>query len=588
MKKLLFGLLGILFFAGASWADCQSVNLITTTAPRTWQDNTVTITSNGNGKYTLNGTLTANSTYTLANIDAFTIPASVDRGGTGSFYIGNPEILSTCKFIFKYDNDIIDTWSLSSTNRFTTSYSTMATKQVNNIAIQCTADTTVNNFSLSPAIYNDGRTTAGEFVPGCPNYDNSCRNLFDKDNITPIAGYIAATGTTWTGNSNGYSLRIPCKPNTKYTARYNGNSTQVVLSFGSTSTNDIPVGNGTVAVTQAIRQNNPTISTPITITTGANDKWLIVAYNKAEQQNIDMANNLQIEEGDTATAYVPFCSNLIKIATTAYNTAQFNPVVTDLNTTIATIRSVVTNTINQTKAIADLQAKKQTRPDEQCPAGKKCLLVEDNNGTPHWYEIIENADGYTELQYVVGGLIDTGLYIKTTDIYELKYATTQNSTAYQFGYRGQSGYDSANTFNATYSSGEAGVLYIVDSNRNLKQCQFTTPIDTPVVFSWKGSVNIAPSVNGSSISCTGTTTEQTNPTLTYIIGGQNIAGDPQNHKPIKLYYFKVFASDGVTLTHNFVPMRRNLDGIIGMYDTITGTFFQSANTNKPFTAGPEI
>ena len=82
----------------------------------------------------------------------------------------------------------------------------------------------------------------------------------------------------------------------------------------------------------------------------------------------------------------------IKIATTAYNTAQFNPVVTDLNSTIATIRDVVTNTINQTAAIADLQAKKQTRPDEQCPAGKKCLLVEtEENGVivPHWYPIIE-------------------------------------------------------------------------------------------------------------------------------------------------------------------------------------------------------
>jgi len=80
----------------------------------------------------------------------------------------------------------------------------------------------------------------------------------------------------------------------------------------------------------------------------------------------------------------------IKIATTAYNSARFSPVVTELNDTIATIRSVVTNTINQTNAIADLQATKQTRPDENCPAGKKCLLVEDNDGQPHWYEIIES------------------------------------------------------------------------------------------------------------------------------------------------------------------------------------------------------
>jgi len=82
----------------------------------------------------------------------------------------------------------------------------------------------------------------------------------------------------------------------------------------------------------------------------------------------------------------------IKIATTAYNTARFSPVVTELNDTIATIRDVVTNTINQTAAIASLQADKQTRPDDACPAGKKCLLVEtEENGVivPHWFPIIE-------------------------------------------------------------------------------------------------------------------------------------------------------------------------------------------------------
>ncbi len=95
----------------------------------------------------------------------------------------------------------------------------------------------------------------------------------------------------------------------------------------------------------------------------------------------------------TAGPVVP--ENSIKIATTAYNSARFSPVVNDLNTTIATIRSVVTNTINQTAAIADLQATKQTRPDENCPAGKKCLLVEtEENGVivPHWYEIVESPE----------------------------------------------------------------------------------------------------------------------------------------------------------------------------------------------------
>ena len=129
-------------------------------------------------------------------------------------------------------------------------------------------------------------------------------------------------------------------------------------------------------------------NTPTEITdTTTFKQWLTNQYKAGTPVTIYFPLKEPVEE----TIGTQWCED-IKIATTAYNTAQFNPVVTDLNSTIATIRDVVTNTINQTKAIADLQAKKQTRPDEQCPAGKKCLLVEDNNGVPHWYEIIESAE----------------------------------------------------------------------------------------------------------------------------------------------------------------------------------------------------
>ncbi len=78
-----------------------------------------------------------------------------------------------------------------------------------------------------------------------------------------------------------------------------------------------------------------------------------------------------------ASVVTTITANAIKIATTAYNSARFSPVVTDLNSAVATIREIVTKTINQTAAIASLQADKQTRPEDACPAG------------PHWFPIIE-------------------------------------------------------------------------------------------------------------------------------------------------------------------------------------------------------
>lgn len=93
----------------------------------------------------------------------------------------------------------------------------------------------------------------------------------------------------------------------------------------------------------------------------------------------------EVEEDWPATR----CAPAIKIATTKYSNTQFTPVVNALNTAVSTIKDVVENTINQTAAIAQIASDKQTRPDSACPAGKTCLLVEDADGTPHWYEIIE-------------------------------------------------------------------------------------------------------------------------------------------------------------------------------------------------------
>ena len=117
-------------------------------------------------------------------------------------------------------------------------------------------------------------------------------------------------------------------------------------------------------------------------------QWLAQQYAAGTPVTVYYPLATPVEE-DWPSSY---CQPSIKIATTAYNAARFNPVKTDLNNAVATIREIVTKTINQTAAIASLQADKQTRPEDACPAGKKCLLVEtEENGVivPHWFPIIE-------------------------------------------------------------------------------------------------------------------------------------------------------------------------------------------------------
>ncbi len=175
----------------------------------------------------------------------------------------------------------------------------------------------------------------GDFVAG-PTVDNrnvqevitapNGKNLFDKNDIQRIYGYFNATGGKWTWATNGNSVKIPCKPNTKYTARYDDTFSIVVLGFGSTYTDDEPSANNvSVLVTNSIRTPNPTKDTPVTITTGANDKWLIVAWPADElypDQYEEVRQHLIVEEGETPTEYeigkgfnTAKCENLLSVGT---------------------------------------------------------------------------------------------------------------------------------------------------------------------------------------------------------------------------------------------------------------------------------
>ena len=97
---------------------------------------------------------------------------------------------------------------------------------------------------------------------------------------------------------------------------------------------------------------------------------------------------IEVVFGDGTREWV---SEIITIATTRYNEEQFEPVQNRLSDAMDAVDDVVSRTMSQAQAIDTIATTKQTRPDETCPVGKNCLLVEDENGTPHWY-VIAGAD----------------------------------------------------------------------------------------------------------------------------------------------------------------------------------------------------
>ena len=82
-------------------------------------------------------------------------------------------------------------------------------------------------------------------------------------------------------------------------------------------------------------------------------------------------------------------------------------------------------------------------------------------------------------------------------------------------------------------------------------------------------------------SFSGTVTSTVNITLF----AHNLGSDPTQHSYYKNYGFKI-TEDGV-LKRNFIPAKRNSDNVVGMWDTVTQTFFTNSGSGT-FIAGPVV
>ncbi len=394
----------------------------------------------------------------------------------------------------------------------------------------------------------------------------TCKNLFDGQ--IEQGGIQFADGRTTSQTIYLYSVNpIPVTPNTSY-----------VLSA---DTNIIKKGeiyfyknNG-----EYIGHINTLQTLPRTFATPENAYQVkFILTGSGEDLQPSDATNVQLEQGSTATAYVPYVAacHKIQVATTKYVESEFAPMNTALAAAVATVNTVVTNTINQAASIATLQSGKQTRPDETCPAGKKCLLVEGTDGKPHWYEIVENAlpSGYTELEYI---RFDGSQYIITN--YTMDQASNpkvelkiKNKQGAAFGAQNDNSrsivdfssqlYCGAGANRLSYTLPDDDAVHTLSGEYNTNTTVLSVYIDGVLQTSGEQSGSFSTNrlsfgnINGGT-------------------GGTRLSGD--------VYSFKVYQNN--TLVLNLVPAQRNSDNVIGMYDTVSGQFFTNQGTGE-FTAGP--
>ena len=274
----------------------------------------------------------------------------------------------------------------------------------------------------------------------------------------------------------------------------------------------------------------------------------------------------------------------IKIATTKYNEESFAPVKTDLSAAVNAVEYVVSNTMTQAQAIDTIATTKQTRPDEGCPA-KYCLLVEDEDGTPHWYPIAgangvahNLPNGYTELQYLesntTGTYIDTGFRFLTTDTLEADLMVTDAT---------------ATKHMISVANNPGSNFFQIAQTDSLLLADFGTPATGRVSTSTISSVN-----NKVHLKAVGTGEFYVNDNLVGTATGNDFVGSGSiglrlfgnsGEKGIRIYSFKILGKV------NFIPARRNSDGVLGMYDLMDSNPATAFHTNRgtgTFVAGPDM
>ena len=129
-------------------------------------------------------------------------------------------------------------------------------------------------------------------------------NLFDKNASARIINGYFDTGAI-TSNDGRRIAYIPCDPNTKYTVQKVRQLDNDRFSV-AWSENVPAVGTAISGVVSASNSGTVGTKTTLTITTGATAKYLCVWFSWNTTVLSDELDTLMIEEGSTASSYVPY------------------------------------------------------------------------------------------------------------------------------------------------------------------------------------------------------------------------------------------------------------------------------------------
>jgi len=133
----------------------RTANVMPAGELKTVESNGVTFSSDGKGKYTINGTATAYASARFNLLSAFTMPISVSNGGQGTLSFFNTSADNNVTFVFYNGTTKVDDWKQTPIRRTSAAYNAIGNKYVNSVMITVNSGATVD-ITITPEFTNDG------------------------------------------------------------------------------------------------------------------------------------------------------------------------------------------------------------------------------------------------------------------------------------------------------------------------------------------------------------------------------------------------------------------------------------------------
>ena len=255
------------------------------------------------------------------------------------------------------------------------------------------------------------------------------------------------------------------------------------------------------------------------------------------------------------------------------------------------------------KAIYDASAAYATQSDALVTAGQfnnalqvaldtEFVCVSRNDQGCLLYEIRSASQkqtlpaGYTQLEYIESTgtqYIDTDTLLNASSKFEFKFMTDAQRNYAVFGASNGAAYDRGEIalFYYQYREGRSVIEAVRPYDNTHSEVVVPRPgitADTAYTVSYDKNELVVNGASQPSNWYTGYVGNRpaylfaSNRGATSWIGGNT-----------KIYYFKIYNNN--ELIRNFIPVRRDSDNVLGMYDLVSGAFFTNAGTGE-FIAGP--